>query len=672
MCGIAGVIDLAGRRAVHPSVLRRMADAIAHRGPDDDGFLDLPQLGLANRRLSIVGLADGKQPIANEDRSVWCVFNGEFFDYPDVRQSLEAKGHRFRTHTDTELIPHLWEEYGERLVDHLKGQFAFCVFDANRNTVFLARDRFGICPLYWTLRKRDDTTYLLFGSEIRALLASGMVPAEPDLRGINHVFSFFAVPGPITCFRGVNLLPPGHCLSARISNGEDDVRERAYWELDFPDRGQELNPPERAAVAEYERLFVKSVERRLRADVPVVSYLSGGVDSSVVVAVACKVLGRPIPTFTVAVRSKGFDESNEAALVAKYLGTPTVVTDYSHDEVRNTFPHLIEAAEFPVVDTSAAALLRLARSVREHGYKVALTGEGSDEFLAGYPWFKTHKLLSKLEIVPGVRVGNILRAAALKIMGSPSFPMALLREGQDCVGGHNGWLDLYGMMSLSKLRFYSDDLKRDLIQRTPYAELGLNREKLLRWHPFHRSIMLGARIMLAGHLLASKGDRVAMWESVELRPPFLDEDLVGYTNQLHPRWKLRRLREKYILRKMAEKWVPKRVAWRGKKMFRAPLDSFHVTSPDRPAWIDQVLSDESLRKTGYFDAAAVRKHREMIPKMRTSLGKTTIEMGLAAVTATQLWHHLFISGDLADLGCRVPSSKFQVPSSEPGSLAEVA
>lgn len=658
-----------------------MADAIAHRGPDDDGFLDLPQLGLANRRLSIVGLADGKQPIANEDRSIWCVFNGEFFDYPEVRQSLEVKGHRFRTHTDTELIPHLWEEYGEKLVDHLKGQFAFCVFDANRNTIFLARDRFGICPLYWTLRKRDDTTYLIFGSEIRALLASGMVPAEPDLRGINHVFSFFAVPGPITCFRGVNLLPPGHCLSARISNGEDDVRERAYWELDFPDRGQELNPPEREAVAEYERLFVKSVDRRLRADVPVVSYLSGGVDSSVVVAVASKVLGRPIPTFTVAVRSKGFDESNEAALVAKYLGTPTVVTDYSHDEVRDTFPHLIEAAEFPVVDTAAAALLRLARSVREHGYKVALTGEGSDEFLAGYPWFKTHKLLSAL----GVGVGNILRSAALKIMGAPKFPKAVLREGEDCVGGHNGWMDVYGMMSLSKLRFYSDDLKRELIQRTPYAELGLNREKLLRWHPFHRSIMLGARIMLAGHLLASKGDRVAMWESVELRPPFLDEDLVAYTNQLHPRWKLRRLREKYILRKMAEKWVPKEIAWRGKKMFRAPLDSFHLSNQPRsasasamsgsstaeaeaqrgrPAWIEQVLSDESLRKTGYFDPEAVRKHREMIPNMRTSLGKTSIEMGLAAVTATQLWHHLFISGDLADLRSRVSSSEFRASSSE--------
>ena len=174
--------------------------------------------------------------------------------------------------------------------------------------------------------------------------------------------------------------------------------------------------------------------------------------------------------------------------------------------------------------------------------------------------------------------------------------MQQLSDAQDYVGGANGWLDIYGMMGLSKLRFYNDDLKRELLARKPFAEIGINREKMLRWHPFHRAIMLGARIMLAGHLLASKGDRVAMWESVELRPPFLDEDLVAYTNRLHPRWKLRRFTEKYILRKMAEKWVPREIARRPKKMFRAPLDSFHLVGPNRPKWIDQVLSPESLQE----------------------------------------------------------------------------
>ncbi len=642
MCGIAGAIDLAGRRAAPPGTVRRMADALFHRGPDDDGYLDLPYLNLANRRLSIVGLADGKQPIGNEDSSVWCVFNGEFFEYRSKRAELEGKGHRFRTHTDTELIPHLWEDHGDGLVDHLKGQFAFCVHDTRTKHVFIARDRFGICPLYWTVRRWDGSNYLLFASEIKGLLASGMVPAEADLRGLNHVFTFFAVPGPITCFKGVNLLPPGHGLSFRLGDADQTLEPRPYWRMEFPDQGDEENPSEREAVAEYERLFIQSVDRRLRADVPVVAYLSGGVDSSVVVAIASKVLGRPIPTFTVAVRSKGFDESEPAELVARHVGTKSIVADYSHAEVRDTYPALIEASEFPVVDTSAAALLRLARSVRENGYKVALTGEGSDEFLAGYPWFKIHRLMSGLEVLPGVRVGNALRSLILRATRQPRFPMNLLREAQDAVGGHNGWLDLYGMMSLSKLRFYHPDLKRDLVQRTPYTELGLEPERMKRWHPFNRAIHLGARVMLAGHLLASKGDRVAMHESVELRPPFLDEDLVAYTNRLHPRWKLRRLTDKFILRRMAEKWIPRAIARRPKKMFRAPLDSFHLAGPDRPAWIDEVLSPEALRRTGYFDVEAVQKWRMAIPKMRRTLAKTSIELGLAAVTATQLWHRIFI------------------------------
>ena len=205
------------------------------------------------------------------------------------------------------------------------------------------------------------------------------------------MFTFFAVPGPITCFQGVQLLPPGHCLSIKLGDPDQRPEPRAYWRMDFPDRGDEETPPEREAVTEYERLFRQSITRRLRADVPVVAYLSGGVDSSVVTAVASNILGRPIPTFTVAVREKGFDESGPAERIAKHVGSRMVVADYSHAEVRDTYPALIEAAEFPVVDTSSAALLRLARSVRDDGYKVALTGEGSDELLAGYPWFKVHR-----------------------------------------------------------------------------------------------------------------------------------------------------------------------------------------------------------------------------------------------------------------------------------------
>lgn len=658
MCGIAGIIHNAGQPPVSSSMLRRMAGAMIHRGPDEDGFLERNSLGLANRRLSIVGLADGKQPISNEDGSLWVVFNGELYDHQKIRADLIRRGHRFKTSTDTELIPHLWEEYGEACFEHLKGQFAFCLWSVRDDRLIIARDRFGICPLFWTIRKDQGAEALLFASEIKPLLATGLIPRKADLNGINQIFSFFALPGPVTCFEGISQLLPGHYLDIQrdASASELKIRDKIYWEIDFPDQGEELNPPDRYAIEEYERLFVQAVDRRLQADVPVVSYLSGGVDSSLVTAVASKLLGRPIPTFTVGVRSAGFDETDLAQQFSKYLGSTTTLCEFGPKDICAEYPRLITAAEFPVVDSSSASLLRLAGFVSQAGYKVALTGEGSDEFLAGYPWFKVNQILRRLEVLPGVRVANLLRVGALRLTRQPGFPMRMLNNAQDAVGGSNGWLDVYGIMSLSKVRFFSPELKEKLFTETPYAKLGLNTEKLKRWHPFHRGIYLGGRIMLPGHLLASKGDRVAMWSSVETRPPFLDEDLVAFTNSLHPRWKLRRMRDKYLLRKVAQRWMPFETANRSKKMFRAPLDSFHLNDGTQPKWIDQVMSPESLRKTGYFDVASVLEARKRLPGMRRTLSKTTMEMGLIAVMATQLWHHLFVSGDLAELPSLIPGT----------------
>src|SRR5580692_7613211 len=237
MCGIAGIVDLAGNRAIAMGVIQRMTQAIIHRGPDEEGYFQRPGLVLGSRRLSIVGLADGQQPVANEDRSVSVVFNGEFFDYPEKRAELEKRGHRLVTHCDTEIIPHLWEEIQEGVFERLRGQFAVALWDQHRRRLVLGRDRFGICPLYWT-RQGD---WLLFASEIKALLASGMVDAKPDRRGIDQIFTFSALPGPITCFEGVQLLQCAHLLQVTRGNdgGTEPIQERAYWEMNFPDRGHE-------------------------------------------------------------------------------------------------------------------------------------------------------------------------------------------------------------------------------------------------------------------------------------------------------------------------------------------------------------------------------------------------------------------------------------------------
>ncbi|MBV9122467.1 MAG: asparagine synthase (glutamine-hydrolyzing), partial [Planctomycetes bacterium] len=348
MCGIAGIVDLAGRRPAPMDVLQAMAQALFHRGPDEDGFLDQPGLGLASRRLSIVGLADGRQPISNEDASVRVVFNGELFEYPEMRALLEARGHHFATHCDTELIPHLWEDHAEEMFDHLRGQFALALWDQRRRRLILARDRFGICPLFWTIQG----DWLLFASEIKGLLASGLLDPRPDLRGINHVFTFFALPGPVTCFEGVNCLLPGHFLSVQLDRAGEraQVSDHTYWEIDFPDQGQEewgSNPKQ--LVDELETLMLRAVDRRLRADVPVVSYLSGGIDSSLVVALTGRIRGKPVPTFTIQIHDPSMDEASEAALVARHVGAEPVVVGCGAQEVLDTYPHLIRAAEGPVI-----------------------------------------------------------------------------------------------------------------------------------------------------------------------------------------------------------------------------------------------------------------------------------------------------------------------------------
>lgn len=642
MCGIAGIRDLSQQRTVSESAVRKMARALVHRGPDEEGFFFRPGLALASRRLSIVGLADGQQPVSNEDGSVVVVFNGELFDHLERRAELEARGHHLVKHCDTEIIPHLWEEHQLRMFERLRGQFAIALWDGGQRRLVLGRDRFGICPIYWT-RQGD---WLLFASEIKALLASGMVPAKPDRRGIDHVFTFSALPGPITCFEGVQLLRAGHYLD--ITPG-GEIAERAYWEVDFPDRGdEERGEDPRKLVDEFEQVLLRSVDTRLKADVPVGSYLSGGVDSSMIAAQACYLKGSAINTYTIRVDSPGMDELDAANLVARYIKTkPPVVQEFHAQDAVNTYPELIRAAEAPVIDTSCAALLLLARRVHECGQKVVLTGEGADEWLVGYPWYKAAKLIDRLDILPGVRLSDIARRAYLRLRNVPQYPAEFRRSIEDTLGGPNAWIDAYGLLSISKLRFYSESMHDATDQANPWAELQMPLTRARRWHPLNRGIWVAGRVTLEGHLLQAKGDRVAMHSSVEVRYPFLDEEVFAFTARLDPKWKLRGFRDKHLLRLLAERWVPQSVYKRQKVIFRAPLDSFHM-DPE-PPFVGQLLSEESLCRTGYFDAAAVQHWRRAFRQMRAgSLPRLSVEGGLAAVVATQLWHHLFIDASLGE------------------------
>ncbi len=624
-----------------------MAQAIIHRGPDEEGFYIRPGIGLASRRLSIVGLADGQQPVTNEEQNVIAIFNGELFDHLEKRAQLEARGHRLIKHCDTEIIPHLWEEHGDGMWEKLRGQFAIALWDEKRQRLHLGRDRFGICPLYWT-RQGD---WLLFASEIKALLASGMVPARPDRRGIDHIFSFSALPGPITCFEGVQLLRAGHFLdiAAGQGGGDSSITDRAYWEMDFPDQGDEIRGgDERKLVDQFEQVLLQAVDTRLKADVPVGSYLSGGVDSSMIAALACHLRGSSINTYTVRVDAPDLDELDAANLVARHIKTkPPIVQEFRAQDAIDTYPELIRAAEAPVIDTSCAALLKLASRVHECGQKVVLTGEGADEWLIGYPWYKAAKAIGFLDILPGVRISDLARRAYLRLTKTPQYPREFRQRIEATVGGPNAWIDSYGLLGLSKLRFYSESMHAVRESAHPWGDLQMPLERAKKWHPLNRGIWVAGRVTLAGLLLQAKGDRVAMNSSVEVRYPFLDEAVFDFLSPLHPDLKLRGFRDKHLLRLLAERWVPESVYKRRKVIFRAPLDSFHL-DPE-PPYVAQLLSEESLRRTGYFDPTAVRKWRQAYKTMRPSLPRLSIEGGLAAVVATQLWHHLHIDPSLAEL-----------------------
>jgi asparagine synthase (glutamine-hydrolysing) len=662
MCGLAGVIDLKGRREPDRAQVERMGAALTHRGPDEDGFLFAPGLGIASRRLSIVGVEDGRQPIYNEDRTVAVICNGELFDYPERKAELEAKGHVFRTKSDCELIVHTYEEHGEDLFPYLKGQFAFVLVDFAKRIVLMARDRVGICPLFWS-RAGD---FLYFGSEIKALIASGAVQARVDPRGLDHLFTFFALGTRRTVFEGVQSVLPGYYLRTKLpgAGSEAEIAERKYWDFDFPDWGDEDDPQdETAPVDEFEARFTRATEIRLRADVPVVGYLSGGVDSAYVLATAAKVRGSPVPSFTIRVPERGLDEAAEARVTSSHIGGQATVVEAGPDLITGTYPALIKAAESPVLDTSCAALLALSREVHRQGFKAVVSGEGADEGLAGYVWFKMREIARSLDIGDSLRPSTVISRVARKLAARDKSFAELARIDAMIAGPHAQSV-IYNLVATSRTRYYSAGMKDALQGHVAYEDLALDLEAIKRWHPLNRSLYLGYKIHLPGLLLSQKGDRVAMANSVETRYPFLDEDVIAFISRIHPRWKLRRgLKDKYLLRRAAERILPEEVAQRRKQMFRAPLAETFLR--DALPFVRDLTSPESLARAGYFEVEAVRRDCDLVARGEGNKLGIFASLGLGGVVATQLWHHLYLGGGL----CELPSLDYAPKAAAKAKLA---
>lgn len=639
MCGIVGALDLTGRREFATDRLRAMSAALVHRGPDDDHVHVEPGLSLAARRLSIVDLSGGRQPLSNEAGDVWVAFNGELFEYPELSRELTARGHRLATHCDTELWVHMYEDVGVEVFRRMRGQFAVSLWEQRTRTLLLGRDRVGICPLFYA--ERDG--WLLWASEIKALLASGLVAAEPDAKGIDYFFNFFSMPPARTCFAGVKAIPPGNYLQVR----DGHLALHQYWDLDFPDANVDLRVERPAELAEQlDHLLRQAIRRRLRGDVPVVSYLSGGIDSTMVLRLSSQERGEPLPSFTVGLERAGPDERSQASESARLIGSRLTTVAMNKADITAAYPEFIRAAEAPVLDTACACLMRLAATVHDQGYKVALTGEGADEALAGYIWFKSQKLRAWFVDHISVNIAIFLRQRLLAAVGGGTdhqpaiFALCGTRPAQQ---------DISEVLAQSRDTLYGRDMWDRLQGHSAYDELAGVNPRIAKWHPLNQSLYTGYKVMLAGLLLQAKGDRVAMHSSIETRYPFLDEDVIEFCAGIDPRYKLNGFTEKWLLRQVARKVLPSQMANRRKTMFMAKMSATFL-GPERPRWVDQLLSPESLRAAGYFDPAGVGRAREILKRRNLNIPRRmTFDAALTGVIATQLWHHIYCGGGLAEV-----------------------
>jgi asparagine synthase (glutamine-hydrolysing) len=641
MCGIVGILEQDDREPIRQNELRRMLAAIRHRGPDEFGLYLDRRVGLGSARLSIIDLSTGQQPISTEDENLWIVFNGEIFNYLELREELETLGHRFRTQSDTEVLLHAYEEFGPQCLERLNGQFAFAVWNAREQTLFLARDRLGVRPLFYTVTGGR----LIFGSEIKAILTQRQVRAEIDPAVLGEVFTYWAPLSPQTVFRDIREIPPGHYLVAR----DGEITVKGYWQIAFPDSGADSVSSPAGGLEEYleqfSALLIDAAKIRLRADVPVGAYLSGGLDSSTLAAIVRNFTANRLNTFSITFNNADYDESSYQTWMADFLGTQHQVARVSHADIGGIFPEVVWHLEVPVMRTAPAPMFMLSKLVREAGFKVVLTGEGADEFLAGYDIFKEAKIRRFWARRPDSKIRpRLLEKLYADIptlsRNGDSFRSAFFRQGLTDVDAPAYSHALRWHNNRRTCRFFSDAARQHL---EPASIQQLEQELQVRgkaWTPLARAQFLEITTFLSPYLLSSQGDRVAMAHSVEGRFPFLDCHVTEFCNRLPENLKLRGLTEKFLLKKLAQRWLPSEIACRRKRPYRAPIHRcfFGQTAQD---YVRELLSPEKLKATGLFQPAAVSQLVEKIGKGKPV--SETDEMALVGIISTQLLHHRFVA-----------------------------
>lgn len=639
MCGIAGIIDKSHQQFDREPLLKKMINQLHHRGPDGTGIYSKGICGLAHSRLSIIDLETGQQPIHNEANDVWVVFNGEIYNYIELRKDLIQRGHQFYTHSDTEVIIHLYEEFGERFVDHLNGQFAISVWDEKQQQLVLARDRTGIAPLFYS----EEDNKLIFASEIKAILPALSSNVSLNRQALDQLFTFWAPVSPATVFNGVKELSPGYILVYK--EGRSTLKR--YWDWKFRQDGDYLTGNENDLAAELKDRLIQATRIRLRSDVPVAAYLSGGLDSSVLVSIIKNFTDTPLRTFSIGFNEESLDESVFQQELIKHLDTDHSNIHCSNSDIAENFVKTIWHTESPVLRSAPVPMGMLSGLVHDSHYKVVLTGEGSDEVLGGYDIFKE----AKIRQFWAINQSSSWRPLLLKRL----YPYLDISPGKSQVYLQSFFgqgLDSPDVSYFSHIprwtttakckEFYSESMRDSLRDDALEQFEKTLPDSLDSWHTFNRSQYIEAKSLMAGYLLCSQGDRMLMKNSVEGRFPFLDHNVIEFANKLHPKLKMKVLNEKYLLKKALGQYIPKSIVQRHKQPYRAP-DIAAFTKPDGNVvdFVADLLSADNLAASDYFDQKKVALLLRKIKAGRAIGYKDN--MAFMGILSTQVWHSQFIN-----------------------------
>jgi len=647
MCGIAGIIDFSGKRP-DEGLLRRMLGLIRHRGPDAFGIYMDDIAGLASTRLSIIDLPGGDQPIHNEDQSLWIVYNGEVFNYVELRPDLEARGHKLYTNTDTEVLLHLYEEKGPKMLNDLNGQFGLAIWDARKQELFLARDRMGIRPLFYT----QDGQRLIFASEIKAIFAHLTTQRLLDVQTLSDIFTCWSAIGDHTAFEGIHQLMPANY--ALINH--NGMNTRRYWQLSFAhDRNGDR--PLIEWKEELKELLRDACRIRLRADVPVGSYLSGGLDSTYTTSVVKRNFNNQLCTFSVSFADSRFDEAFFQAKAVQALGTDHKMIRCTDADIGTDFPDVIWHTETPLLRTAPVPLFQLSKLVRQNNYKVVLTGEGSDEIFAGYDIFKEDRIRRFWARQPSSKV----RPGLLRRLYPDIFQQADSRANAFLEGFFRKGLSLVDSPSYSHMirwdntarlqGFFSKELHSTLAplndSTTQPLKNFLNRftsslpADFMSWDPLSRAQYTETTMLLSNYLLSSQGDRMAMAHAVEGRYPFLDYRVVEFASKVPPTYRLMGLKDKFVLREAAQDVIPPELANRPKHPYRAPISRCFFGDLTLP-YVEELLSEGSIKEKGYFHPTKVTRLVEKVRRQDGQLLSERENMGLIGILSTQLMDEMFI------------------------------